>query len=116
MRSVTITKDGDIVITAYHHPSSWMHPNDRNEFNRWIMNKSDFVCVGHEHLGRNELVKTRDTSYHAQYGEVLQERNDANSSGFIINYIEDDKIITHVYNWKIDLGIYDISYVNFQKF
>ena len=105
-----ITKDGDIVITAYHHPSSWMHPNDRNEFNRWVMNKSDFVCVGHEHLGRNELVETRDTSYHAQYGEVLQERDDVNSSGFIINYIEDDKIITHVYSWKIDLEIYDISY------
>ena len=105
-----ITKDGDIVITVYHHPSNWMHPNDRNEFNRWVMNKSDLIYVGHEHLGRNEVVETRDTTYHAQYGEVLQERDDAKSSGFIISYIEGDEKSTQVYNWDDARKMYSISY------
>lgn len=69
-----ITKDAELIITIYHHPSNWMHPNDRNKFNRWVMNQSDLVYVGHEHVGRNEQVETRETIYHAQYGEVLQDR------------------------------------------
>lgn len=105
-----ITKDGDINITVYHHPSNWMHPNDRNEFNRWVMNKSDLVYVGHEHLGRNESVETRDTNYHAQYGEVLQERGDDEKSGFIISYIENGENTTNVYNWDYKQKIYVISY------
>lgn len=87
-----------------------MHPNDRNEFDRWIMNKSDLVYVGHEHLGRNEAVKTRDTNYYVQYGEVLQERNDAETSGFIMNYIEDGEKITYVYNWNASQEMYNVSY------
>ncbi len=105
-----ITKDNNIVITVYHHPSNWMHPNDRNEFNRWVMNKSDLVFVGHEHFGRNESVETRETIYHAQYGEVLQERDDNKNSGFIISYIEDNEKTTHVYNWDDNKEIYYISY------
>ena len=75
-----------------------MHPNDRNEFNRWVMNKSDLVYVGHEHLGRNESVETRDTIYHAQYGEVLQEKGNDKNSGFILSYIEDNENTTNVFN------------------
>lgn len=106
-----IKKDGGIVITVYHHPSNWMHPNDRNEFNRWVMSKSDLVYVGHEHFGRNEVVETRDTKYQAQYGEVLQERENDKSSGFIINNINDDEKSTKVYNWDDSRNIYDISYL-----
>lgn len=105
-----ITNDSNIVITVYHHPSNWMHPNDRNEFNSWVMNKSDLVYVGHEHLGRNESVETRETTYYAQYGEVLQERGDDNDSGFIINYIEDNEKTTIVYKWDSTSKIYDISH------
>lgn len=110
-----IVKDGDIVITVYHHPSSWMHPNDRNEFNRWVMNKSDLVFVGHEHLGRNEYVETRETIYQAQYGEVLQDRGNDKNSGFMISYIENTENTTNVYNWDDNQKIYTISYTNSSK-
>ena len=105
-----ITKDNFIEITVYHHPSNWMHPNDRNEFNRWVMNKSDLVYVGHEHFGRNESVETRDTVYHAQYGEVLQDRENDKKSGFIISYIEDNDNVTNVFNWDDNKKMYTISY------
>lgn len=105
-----INKDNTIVITVYHHPSNWMHPNDRNEFNRWVMNKSDLIYVGHEHNGRNEDVTTRDTAYQAQYGEVLQERGDDSSSGFIINYIEDNSKETKVFRWDKEDNLYNVSY------
>lgn len=105
-----ITKDNYLEITVYHHPSNWMHPNDRNEFNRWVMNKSDLVYVGHEHLGRNEFVETRDTIYRAQYGEVLQERGDDEKSGFILSYIEDDDNTINVFNWDDNKKMYCVSY------
>lgn len=105
-----ITKDNFIEITVYHHPNNWMHPNDRNEFNRWVMNKSDLVYVGHEHFGRNESVETRDTVYHAQYGEVLQDRENDKKSGFIISYIEDNDNVTNVFNWDDNKKMYTISY------
>lgn len=106
-----IDKIGDLVITAYHHPSNWMHPDDRNEFNRWVMNKSDLIYVGHEHIGRNESIQTRETIYYAQYGEVLQDRLNDNNSGFIINYIdiEKNKKSTNVYNWNDEHKIYKIN-------
>lgn len=110
-----ITKDGHIEITVYHHPSNWMHPNDRNEFNRWVMNKSDLVYVGHEHLGRNESVETRDTIYHAQYGEVLQERGNDKNSGFILSYIEDNENTTNVFNWDDNQKMYTMSYTLSRK-
>lgn len=105
-----ITKDADLVITMYHHPSNWMHPNDRNKFNRWVMNKSDLVFVGHEHVGRNEQVETRETVFHAQYGEVLQDRDDLDNSGFIINYLEDNNNSVNVYQWDKERSIYIKSY------
>ena len=110
-----ITKDGDIVITAYHHPSNWMHPNDKNDFNRWVMNRSDLIYVGHEHFGRNEAIETRDTNYYVQYGEVLQERNNPSNSGFIINYVEDEEKTTQVYKWDDARKLYIISYNSSDK-
>ena len=105
-----ITKDAELIITIYHHPSNWMHPNDRNKFNRWVMNQSDLVFVGHEHVGRNEQVETRETIYHAQYGEVLQDRDDPDISGFVINYLENNNNSVNVYKWDKEKGIYDKAY------
>lgn len=105
-----IIKDAELVITTYHHPSNWMHPNDKNIFNRWVMNKSDLVYVGHEHVGRNEQVETRETIYHAQYGEVLQDRNNPDISGLILNYIENNNNSAKVYQWDKDKKIYTLAY------
>ena len=105
-----IIKDAELVITTYHHPSNWMHPNDKNIFNRWVMNKSDLVYVGHEHVGRNEQVETRETIYHAQYGEILQDRNNPDISGLILNYIENNNNSAKVYQWDKDKKIYTLAY------
>ena len=87
-----------------------MHPNDRNTFNRWVMNKSDLVFVGHEHVGRNEQVETRETIYHAQFGEVLQDRDNPDNSGFIINRSENDNNSVSVYKWDNERKIYRSDY------
>lgn len=41
-------KDG-IIVTVFHHPSKWQHPDDSNDFDKTIEKVSDFIFSGHEH-------------------------------------------------------------------
>jgi len=100
-----IKKQG-LNISMYHHPTNWMQPDERNNFHEWVMKQSDIVYVGHEHIGKNEYTVTRDTEYHTQYGEVLQDPLDNQQSSFIINYIENTSFQTHVYIWNKELELY----------
>lgn len=102
----TIVKKDGLNITMYHHPSNWMHPNDKLYFDSCVMPQSDILYMGHEHVGRNEEIKTRNSQYDIQYGEVLQDLQDRENSAFIINYIEGTKFKTNVYKWDNSQTIY----------
>lgn len=102
-----ISKKEGVNITMFHHPSNWMEPNNKNEFDRWIEKESDIILVGHEHIGRNEYIENRETSYATQYGEVLQDRNDADSSGFIVNYIDGQEFGFFSFKWNEVSKIYE---------
>jgi len=95
-----IKREDGLNITMYHHPSNWMNPNERIAFNKWVLNKSDIVLVGHEHVGRNENIQTRESQYNAQYGEVLQEWGEPSVSGFIINIVDEANFIAKIYKWN----------------
>ena len=93
-----IKRDG-LNITMYHHPSNWMHPNDKLYFDNQVVGNSDILFVGHEHVGRDEHIQTRESQYDIQYGEILQDLVSDNNSSFIINYIENGVFQTFVYKW-----------------
>ena len=93
-----IKKDG-LNITMFHHPSNWMHPNDKLFFDNQVVGNSDILFVGHEHVGRDEHIQTRESQYDIQYGEILQDPVRENNSSFIINYIENEVFKTIVYKW-----------------
>ena len=94
-----IVKKNGLNITMYHHPSNWMHPDDKIQFDSVIRNHSDIIFVGHEHDGREEHIITRETEFDIEYGEVLQDLDNEDNSSFKIHYIENENICTHVYKW-----------------
>ena len=102
----TIKKKDGLNITMYHHPSNWMSPEDKIYFDSCVMSQSDILYVGHEHVGRNEQIKTRNSQYDIQYGEVLQDLQDEENSAFIINYVEGLSFKTNVYKWNKSQRIY----------
>ena len=103
---IKIKKEKQLTFTLYHHPTSWMHPLDKNDFDRHVMKQSDIIYVGHEHNGRNETTKTRETIYNVQYGEVMQDPDNSEKSGFIINFIENNEMDTYVFRWEKNENLY----------
>lgn len=102
-----INKKDGLNITMYHHPSNWMHPDDKLYFDSRVMAQSDILYVGHEHVGRGEHVETRESEYDIQYGEVLQDLGNRDNSSFIINYIDGKIFRTIVYRWNNYEKIYE---------
>lgn len=100
-----VKKDG-LNITMYHHPSNWMHPDDKLYFDTEICNNSDIVFVGHEHVGREEHINTSQAEYDIEYGEVLQDLSNKNNSGFKMHFIEDGIISTYTYIWDYAQKLY----------
>ncbi|HAT4254535.1 TPA: hypothetical protein I9065_000890 [Clostridium perfringens] len=50
-----------IIISTFHHPSKWSHPDDSNDFDREIERLSDFILTGHEHYC-DQFEKRSDSS------------------------------------------------------
>lgn len=97
----TIYKKEGLNITMYHHPSNWMHPDDKICFDSIIRSNSDMIFVGHEHVGREEYVKADKAEYNLEYGEVLQDLEDKTNSAFKIHYVDDKgEIASYRYKWN----------------
>lgn len=101
-----IVKKKGLNITMYHHPSNWMHPNDKLEFDNVIRKQSDIIFVGHEHDGREEHIVTREAEFEVEYGEVLQDLDNDDNSAFKIHYVENEIVKTYVYRWDSIQGYY----------
>lgn len=73
-------------ISVIHHPTNWLEPNNKREFDALLNDISDLILLGHEHADNVIYQKSNygDTSFIE--GSVLQENGDPNKSGFnIIN-------------------------------
>lgn len=104
----TIHKNEGLNITMYHHPSNWMHPDDKIFFDSIIRANSDMVFVGHEHVGREEHVKSNKAEYDLEYGEVLQDLSDKTNSAFKMHYVDEDRNITsYRYKWNDKVKYYE---------
>lgn len=50
-------KKNDIIISIFHHPTSWFNPhtdnNNKNQFEEHLLKSSNMVLCGHEHSNKN---------------------------------------------------------------
>ena len=103
-------------ISVIHHPTNWLEPNNKREFDKLLNNVSDLILSGHEHA--DNVIS--QNSIHGETtlieGSVLQENSLIDKSGFnIINiYINTEKIdqnkqILIQFEWDAIKKIYTVS-------
>lgn len=93
---VTYLKDGILNISVLHHPTNWLEPNNKREFDKIITNNSDLILTGHEHESDAYLRKKRLTETGFFEGGVLQESSNPEKSSFNIINIELDNDFSNV--------------------
>lgn len=94
--------DFDLVITVFHHPAHWLHPDNYVEFENRIKSFSDLTIMGHEHRNDAIQISGSDWKYTLREGTELQNPNNPSDSGFSIYEIDNElnSITTYHYNWN----------------
>ena len=101
-------------FSIIHHPTHWLEPNNKREFDHLLENVSDFIFTGHEHqesqiskispLGETIILE----------GNVLQENSDPKISGFNIITIEiENSIVVNIdleqFTWDSQQNMYIVN-------
>lgn len=94
----------DLVITVFHHPDNWLHPDSRVDFQNRIKTFSDLIIIGHEHRNDSFRVSGSDWSYNLLEGTELQNPANPAGSGFSVYAIDNEfrQITTYNYSWIND--------------
>ncbi len=94
-----------LVISYFHHPSSWCHPDQTNYLDDKIETISDFIFLGHEHDGKEFMKKYKNNEVIYIKGGPLQESEDDDKSTFNFLIIDSDiksyKNVTYNFNEDI---------------
>lgn len=100
---IPIFEEVSLQISLLHHPYNWNQANNARRFFRQIVNQSDIVLTGHEHVS-SDIVTYDQVSDITEYveGAVLQNHDDENDSGFniIIIDLEEEKRKSLNFSWN----------------
>lgn len=99
-------------FSIIHHPTHWLEPNNKREFDRLLEDISDFIFTGHEHQDSQSSKISQLGETIILEGNVLQENYDPKISGFNILTIEiEDSIVISVtlviFTWDSNKNMYD---------
>lgn len=100
----TTTKDETFVVTVYHHPSHWFHPDNKFEFDKKVRSFSNFILVGHEHRDEYVNISCNDLDTNEFTASAFYSQ-DSDESGFKVfcfdkNFEQVKKI---EYKWEKDI-------------
>ena len=74
-------KEDDIVISMYHHNTGWLSPNTKNNnkkrFEQHLLQTSNIVMCGHEHVSNHQLISDIATNDALTYLEGASLQNDS---------------------------------------
>ncbi|WP_461205026.1 STAND family AAA ATPase [Clostridium sp. DL1XJH146] len=94
-----------VVISYFHHPSNWCHPNETNYLDDKIESISDFVFLGHEHTEKEVIKECGKNKVVYIKGDALQENEKSDTSGFSFMIIDSNKGVYKnlKYSYKKDI-------------
>lgn len=108
-----------VVITYFHHPSNWCHPDEANLMDDQIECISDFIFLGHEHMEKEYLKKSGKNEVIYIKGGALQESTFKDASKFSFMVIDTDKgeykKLTYSYEQDIYSLKVDDGWINYKK-
>lgn len=56
IHAASLKTDSDVVVSVVHHPSNWLNPAVHNLFQTTVMQHSDFLFTGHEHMTGGQII------------------------------------------------------------
>ena len=74
------------VFYMYHHPISWLNPDNKRSFVDSVRQNADIVLVGHEHQRDSYDLSSSSFAVYCNHGEELQDRESDNSAFSVINF------------------------------
>jgi len=91
----------DLKISCLHHPFHWLNPESNRNFKSHIERTSDFYFTGHEHIDSKSLMSDLEDNfvYHIE-GDVLQDSETENQSGFNLVNVNFETNLFQVKNFK----------------
>jgi hypothetical protein len=91
----------DLKISCFHHPLHWLTPENNRLFRNHIEQTSDFYLTGHEHIkSKSKITDLEDNIIYKVEGDVLQDSESKNKSGFNLINIDLEKTRFQIKNYK----------------
>ncbi|OEE20847.1 hypothetical protein OAW_04460 [Vibrio cyclitrophicus ZF170] len=96
------TDEKDIKVVFFHHPLSWLEPNNHKEVRNFLNSNRNIIISGHEHIENSFKVETDNNK------TLIVETcsfHDANveDNGFVSFSIENEDILIEKHVWDGDL-------------
>ena len=96
---IEFSDETDIKIVFFHHPLSWLEPNNNKEVRNFLNSNSNIIIYGHEHIEDSFKVETDNNktliietcSFHDPY--VVD-------NGFVSFYLDKEDILIEKHIWK----------------
>ncbi|RDB05614.1 STAND family AAA ATPase [Runella aurantiaca] len=114
------TLKADLIVTIFHHPLHWLHPENRREFKNVVEKVSDIYLTGHEHQSTKSLImdlENNNTLYIE--GAVIQDSSESENSGFNLIFfnLEENKFLIKNYQWdnNIYIGQNSNQWVSYER-
>ena len=91
----------DLKVSCFHHPLHWLTPENNRLFKNHIEQTSDFYLTGHEHIkSKSKTTDLEDNITYKVEGDVLQDSESTNESGFNLINIDLEKTRFQIHNYK----------------
>ncbi|WP_221644773.1 metallophosphoesterase [Listeria booriae] len=107
IRDAVYDECASLNISVLHHPTHWLEPNNKRQFDQMLDQISDIVFWGHEHA--DDIINQNKTSGNTAIieGSVLQENFDQDISSFNIFNIDikrtdekEQKVVPIQFEWN----------------
>lgn len=85
-------------ISFFHHPLSWLEPNNSKELRNVLRNNNDIVITGHEHIDDSFKVETESNSSLFVESISFFDEN-IKENGFLTLFVNNNDILVSKYIW-----------------
>ena len=102
--------EADISISTLHHPLNWMNSDSHRELRNKLIEISDLVFTGHEHVSDDLIIERKDLSAKFIESGALQDNNNHKISqfGLLLINTESDKFKTSYKKYSFEENSYNL--------
>ncbi|WP_024612955.1 metallophosphoesterase [Pseudoalteromonas sp. TB64] len=93
--------DSKTNILFFHHPLSWLEPNNQKVIRNYSRDNFDIIITGHEHIADSFKV-TSENNTSLMIESISFDDPEVPDNGFISFIIEDDEVLIQRHLWECD--------------